>query len=207
MKTLPKVWILIFLISAAVLAFLLRPWIDSLLIRPLVYAVRAGGLAARSISQQTCWLVLVGALAGLALSTALGMFSRLRWRERQAASRRGPVEELASTIRKARGGRYFKWLVANRLGLLAREFLRGRGEEDPKTWKVHLSGAGWQPPEEVQEYLEAGLEQISVQETRRNLFGIPEPSPLDLDPRKVVAYLEEQMEMHNSEHNHDEQND
>ena len=69
----------------------------------------------------------------------------------------GQVEALAVWMKKSERGRYFKWLVANRLGKIAlssvsqRETGKARSVFDP------LAGSDWKPDEGLQSYLEIGL--------------------------------------------------
>ena len=73
-------------------------------------------------------------------------------------------------LNKAPGGIYYKWLVANRLGNLARELLDQR-EGRRKRRFARLTGRDWQPPAEVSAYLESGFERLICRFSPVSLVG------------------------------------
>jgi hypothetical protein len=108
----------------------------------------------------------------------------------------GQIETLVKWLNKSqRGGIYYKWLVANRLGKNAREILAQRDGQAVSKKFGPLGGRGWNPPQKVRDYLESGLNGSFADFPRPRLFWqTPKPTPLDEDPQKVIDYLENEME-------------
>lgn len=179
--------------AAALLAFVVQGVIRSSLIIPIMYALHLGRAVLSSISQLRYWqLIWAGLLIAAVISLAgtWGLFIR---RRKRIHHQQGPIESLADNITNTGRGVYYRWLVAHQLSMLARQILiEQEGEENvpPRS----LAGQDWNPPQAVQEYLEAGLERWVVYYPARRFRFKPPPTPLDANLDTVVAYLESQME-------------
>ncbi len=191
-----RVWTILALSFAVfLLAYALREPIEQKVIRPLAYVGYMLGLYYSSFPQVVIWIVLIVVAALLAVgSLAAGVSPRKRGTEKPLPVQ-GPVESLAVWIAKSQRGTYFKWLIAQRLGVLSREMLAFNARQAARTGKEALSGPGWDPPEEVAAYLESGLNGSFADFPRpRWPFQNPEPTPLDVDPVQVMDYIESQIE-------------
>ena len=185
------------LVAAVLLAFWLQGTIQDVCIVPAIGLLRMGGLLLRSVSQSVFWSLLVAGVAFIALGS-LARSGRLRlWRpakEKRVATP-GSIRRLAEYLHNTRRGLYFKWLVAHRLGELAQAILIQRGTsntEGPR--RMGAEGNGGQGAVDIQAYMQAGLDRPPMSRPRRKFLSRRPPSPLDLDPTRVVEYLESQME-------------
>ena len=186
--------LIVIAVIAALLAFPFREAAYHLLVIPLAYLFWLLGLFYRSINQSIWWI-------GIALVTLLVLgTSRLPEikpkREKIDLQReeRGGVESLARALAKSNQGTYFKWVVANRLGKLAHQLLSLREHGKPRAPFAPLTGEGWDPPEDVRQYLERGLQGSFADfptASWRNLSR-PQKTALDLDVKKAMEFLESQ---------------
>ncbi len=92
--------------------------------------------------------------------------------------------------------RYFKWLIANRLGKLAYQILLQREHGKPRSVFAPLTSEGWEAAPEVQQYLEKGLHGsfADYPNSRWDTFTKPEKTPLDYDVVDVIEFLEAKTE-------------
>jgi hypothetical protein len=183
------------MLAAGALAYLLRDVIEQLVIEPLLYVLWVLKLYYDSLPQILLWiLILAGVvlMAGMSLMTDDVVQGR---REEQRKPVRGPVETLAEWMLRAPRGQYFKWLIAQRLGKLARGLASFNARQaNPSAWEP-LAGPGWDPPAPIESYLQAGLIGSFADYPRpRWPFQRSAPTPLDLDPDQVVEYIEAHME-------------
>ncbi len=171
--------------TSLVLAFVLRDAIYQMVVVPVSYVLWIAGVYYSSIPQTFLWAVL---LALLLLAVVWSLVPEVHMPGRSEPPRdapQGQIEALAIWIRKSRGGNYFKWQLANRLGRIARSLGDG-------------SGSGGRPlasEESVERYLDAGMNYSFVDfPSRRSRFQPAPRTPLDIDLTKVADYLESQME-------------
>jgi hypothetical protein len=140
------------------------------------------------IPQQFYWFIILLVAAYIALGGLLGKPFRRKKKTLVKRQVRGSVESLASWINDSRRGVYSRWRVARSLALMASSILELRGGKSGRI-KV-LKGKEWNPPPDVQNYLEAGLNgsfadyPLSARKT-----------PFDVDLENIVAFLESQLEM------------
>ena len=92
-----------------------------------------------------------------------------------------------------RGGSYYKWLVANRLGKTAREILAQRDGQPISRKFGRLNGRDWNPPRKIDDYLDNGLNGSFADYPRPRFWEKAKPTPLDADPKQVIEYLENEM--------------
>lgn len=190
----------LFLVIAGLMAFSLRDLIRQSVVLPLTYFWWLGGIFYRSVAQVVYWVLLVTGFGLMAFGSLYGRERPSAERKRRGRVERGPIENFAWWLAQRPRGTYFKWRVANRLGTLAREMLAQRGEvlSGPP---FRLAGRGWEPPEEVDGYLDAGLNRSFAEFPRRGWFSRPPATPFDLEVEPVVEYLESQLET-NSDRRH-----
>jgi hypothetical protein len=185
------------LVIAALLAFPLRETVYQMIVVPLAYLGWLLKLFYLSISQGVWWLV-VAVVALFAIGRSLLPEINLgRKLVIYKKAERGSVETLSAALAKRDRGIYFKWLVANRLGKLAYQFLTQREHGKPRSVFAPLTAAGWDSPPEIQEYLEKGLRGSFAEfpSTRWNTLATPAKTPLDQDVRQVIEFLESQSEL------------
>ncbi len=189
----PRRWLTILIVAAAFgISFLLRDAIQRNVILPLAYLWWLFKLYYRAIPQLILWVLLVLSVfvSMLRLIPIKNIFRRIRKAELKAAV--GPIENIALWIKKSPGGVYYKWLIANRLGKAARELLDQREGRVRKGF-VRLSGKDWNPPYDVDAYLETGLNG-SFADFPQTHWWTAKPTRLDVNPQQVIEYLEYEME-------------
>jgi hypothetical protein len=182
-------------LTAIMLAFLLRDMVEQLIILPLAYLWWWLRLYYSMFPQFVLWVILIVAAAFSAITSLIP--KSLHRTAFKSAPRpvQGQIEILVECLEKAqRGGSYYKWLVANRLGKTAREILAQRdGHAVGKKFGA-LNGRGWNPLQEIRDYLEIGLNGSFADFPHPTWFWQnPKPTPLDVDPKQVIEYLENEM--------------
>ncbi len=175
-------------LGSSIAAYLLRDIIYTLVIVPLAYTLWLGGIIYRALPQLVKWVIVL-VIAGIAIVWRLiPDVPETRKPRPIGRSTEGRVEALAFGIHRARNSNYFKWQLANRLGRLARRI-------------VDITGRPANADEEdaIHHYLTAGVEKSFVDvPTPRGVLARRIPTPLDVDPADIIAYLESRMEL-----NHD----
>ncbi|MBN2387916.1 MAG: hypothetical protein JXB85_12935 [Anaerolineales bacterium] len=193
-------WLWVALPGLAVLVLLanaLRGTVGAVIILPLARLFWLVRGYYGSLQQSSYWILLMMAV------TMIGLFSfRLfDWglgpRSGKADPDQGEVQQLAFWIARARHGVYPRWRVARILADLALDILERKG--GPARHDQLLTGSGWDPPQEIQEYLEAAL-RLSPAHFSRYVTS-SESVHLDQDIDLVIAYLESLME-NSHDHTH-----
>ena len=168
---------------AIILAFLLQDIIRRMVITPLAYLWWLLNLIYATLPQLLLWILLLAGLVLLASVSLLNWYPAGRKDDQPPKPVQGPVESLANSIANTGEGNYFKWTIANRLGRLQREM------------DIRLGNRGRVPPQAVQRYLHAGLEESFVDYPLPRLpFMSKQPTPFDLDVEQAVDYLESELE-------------
>jgi hypothetical protein len=182
------------LIIAGILAFPLRETIQETVVIPAAFIVWNLGLMYRAFSQGIWWWVVVFIVL---LMLAFSLAPQATFRRRSEAKpkpQQGQVEGLAIWLRRAEGGIYFKWLIANKLGKLAYQLLLHRESGRPRSVFAPLVGMDWEPTKDLQKYLETGLHGSFADFPNSGRFSAPRKTPLDLDVGEAVDFLESQVE-------------
>lgn len=183
------------LVIAALLAFPLRDVIYETVIVPLAFLGFELGLMYRSLSQGVWWWVIIAVVLFMLLFSLVPPLKPAPRREPNYKPRVGQVEELTIWLRRVKGGTYFKWLVANRLGKLAYQMLLQRESGRPRSVFAPLLGTDWKPSKELQTYLELGLHgSFADFPNPGSRFSAPPKTPLDYEIRQAVEFLETQLE-------------
>jgi len=189
----PRRLMMAFIVAAAIIfSFLLRDAIREMVILPLAYLWWLIKLYYRAVPQLILWIFLV--LVVFVSIFRLVPLKIFLWRTRKTEHRPtvGPIENLSHWLNKSPHGIYYKWLIANRLGKLARELLDQREGRIRKNF-TRLSGKNWNPSDEVDSYLETGLNG-SFADFPQHQGWKKKPTRLDLSPQQVIDYLEQEME-------------
>ena len=184
-----------FLVAAG-MAYYLQDLVRSVFFEPISYMWWGFTILYQSVAQLVYWVLLVVGVTLMAFGSLYGKGRSKELVEETPDFRQGTLEATARQFsRTDNKGVYYKWLVANRLGKLARSILslrngKAEGVNGP------LVGRDWNPPDEVEAYLEAGLTRTFADFPRQKLFSRPSETPFDIDLNQVIAYLESQMENH-----------
>lgn len=183
-------------LSAILLAFILRDVVRQLIVVPLAYLWWLLRLYYSMIPQYVLWGILVVVVVYSAMKSLLPEINYRRAFPSDSKPVQGQIELLVEWLNKSqRGGSYYKWLVANRLGKDVREVLAQRDGHAVSKKFGRLEGRGWNPPQKIRDYLETGLNGSFADYPRPRLpWQTPKPTPLDADPRQIVEYLENEME-------------
>ena len=187
--------LLVIILFAGALAYAMRDVIERTVIQPLVYILWLAKLYYDSFPQIFLWILLVGSIVLMAVTSLVTEDAPQHKRETPHRPAKGEVESLAEWMARAPRGLYFKWLIAQRLGKLARGLTSFNARQArPSAWEP-VAGPGWNPPREVASYLEAGINGSFADYPRpRFPFQRSAPTPLDLDPDQAIAYIESHME-------------
>ena len=182
------------MVGAVVVSYLLKEVIYQTVFVPLAYLWWLFGLYYRAVPQLILWILLVVMVfvSSLKLVPIINFFPAVEKKIKNETV--GPVEQLSMMLNKPSRGVYYKWMIANRLGRVAREMLDQREGRMFKGYS-RLRGRDWTPPADVDEYLETGLNGSFADYPTPHWWREAEPTPLDLDPQKAIDYLENEMEM------------
>lgn len=183
-----------FLVAAG-MAYYLQGLVRSVLFEPLSYMWWGFTILYQSVAQLVYWILLVVGVALMAFGSLYGKDRARGLVEEETNPAQGPLETTARHIARTEKGVYYKWLIANRMGRLARSILSLRNGP-PDSPNSPLEGRGWDPPDEVGAYLESGLTRTFADFPRQRRFSRPLETPFDTDLNQVIAYLESQMENH-----------
>ena len=181
---------------ALLLAFPLQDFLRTGIIEPLLYFFWGMGILYRSVPQFWIWVLLLGVVFFIMLLPFLEDLPKWRRSAKKIPPRAGAIEDLAETLKLINKGIYFKWVVANRLGKIIRNWVAYRDRLD-KRWQANdLARLGWDAPEEIHQYLDVGLNGsfADYPRTRIPFLRIKQKTPLDLDPNLVLDFLENEME-------------
>jgi hypothetical protein len=181
---------------ALLTAFILRNVVEQLVIIPLVYLWWLLRLYYSMLPQILVWILLVVVVVFSAVSS---LIPEVRYQTASKAVTKpaqGQIEILAEWLNKSqRGGIYYKWLIANRLGKNAREILAQRDGLAVSKKFGRLEGRSWNPSQKNRDYLETGLNGSFAEFPQpRWIWQAPKPTPLDVDPKLVIDYLDDEME-------------
>jgi uncharacterized membrane protein len=195
MKRAQVIAIVAALVTALVLAFALQDVIRETVIIPMAYLWWVLGLYYHSLPQIIIWVVLIVIVVFMLLGSLSTEYMRKGSVKSDTRPLQGPIESLAVSIEKARGGIYIKWQIAHRLGNLARDLLIQRGDRANVKDVGPLTGRDWHPSHPVDEYLEVGLNGSFADYPNPSWpFRRPQRTPLDLDINEATEFLEAQME-------------
>jgi len=183
----------VFFLVAAAMAYFLQDLIRSALFVPVSYLWWGFNVLYQSVAQLIYWTLLLVAVTLMAFGSLYGRERGREWVEEDTSPQQGPLQATARQIAQTGEGMYYKWLIANRMGKLARSilYLRSGQESAPNS---PLAGRDWNPPAEVGAYLDSALMRTFADFPRKRRFSRPPETPFDIDLNQVISYLESQME-------------
>lgn len=183
------------LLLAMLIAFMLRDVVERTIIAPLAYLWWVFRLYYSAFPQYILWIVLILVSAFSAMSSLMPEARTGKGSKPDPIIIQGQIAGLADWLKKSRrSGIYYKWLIANRLGKNAREILAQRDGHAVSKKFGRLAGRDWHPPQEIESYLEAGLNGSFAEYPQPGRWTKPQPTPLDVDAQQVIDYLENEME-------------
>jgi len=183
------------LVIAALMAFPLRETIYDTVVVPAAFIGWQLGLIYRSLSQMIWWWLIILVVVFMLVFSLMPRFQPVRRDEPKPRPKQGQVEDLAIWLGRAKGGVYFKWLIANRLGKLAYQILLHRESGRPRSVFIPLLGVDWEPSRELQNYLEIGLHgSFSDFPNPKRGLAVQPKTPLDYEVKDAVDFLESQVE-------------
>jgi hypothetical protein len=180
-----------------ILAILLRDVVEEVVIIPAAYLWWLFKIYYAALPQVVFWVALAAVAFYSSISNLIPKEDLRAIQKIAPAPARGHVETLADIIKKSERGMYYRWLVANRLGKDAREIIAQReGHPVSKNFGGLNHTRGWNPPKEIDAYLEVGLlGSFASYPRQRRFWKEPLPTPLDVDIQQVMEYLEDEMEI------------
>ncbi len=183
----------VFFLVAAGMAYYVQNIVKAALFVPVSYIWWGFSILYQSVAQVVYWVLLLGGVSLMAFGSLYGKERGRKLVPEEFISPKGPLESVARQISQTRGGVYNKWLIANRFGKLARSILTLRNAQADDVGSP-LKGRDWNPPPEVEAYLEAGLLRTFADFPRQRRFSRPPSTPFDVDLNQVIVYLQSQME-------------
>jgi hypothetical protein len=173
------------LLASLLLAFVARDVARDVLITPAAYLLWELRTIYLAVPQLAKWFALVLLLCVVVLWQLVPEVKRSGRGGLPGHPVHGQVESLARWIARARRSNYFKWQLANRLGRISQRLAELSGRRNADLDRVN----------EVQAYLSSGINSSFVEfPNPRYPFQHNPRTPLDLDPTRVVDYLESQTE-------------
>jgi hypothetical protein len=189
-------WLPWLLIAAAALLFapLCRPLAREAVLIPLLYLLWLLKFLFDAVPQTVLWAVFV-LLLFLILAVSLLGGSRQRQNRRTSPPGRPPqrVAEWARLLEQADGDTYFKWRLGQQLQKVALRLLADERQQPLAETRQQLRRGDIELPPEVLAYFQASLQPLGYLPATRGwrFWRRREASPLDLDPARLVAVLEE----------------
>lgn len=183
------------MVIAAILAFPLRTAIYEMVVVPLAFIGWELGLFYHSLSQAAWWWLIFAIVFLMLIFSLLPDYKPREREEPKTKPKHGQVEDLAIWLERAKGGIYFKWLIANRLGKIAFQILLHRESGRARSVFAPLVGTDWEPSLALRQYLETGLHgSFSDFPNTGRFLGPPSQTPLDYEVKNAVEFLESQVE-------------
>jgi len=179
------------------MAFLLRATVYQWVILPLAQLIWWLGVLYRAIPQIVLWVILLVYLMVVSLRTLVVHWPDIQSDRSSRALRMGDVQQVSFWLSRGRSGVFSRWHVANLLANIALDILSSRTSSGRAGSR--LAGPGWDPPADVQRFLEAGLKTTYADYPLRRPFSDNPRTPFDSDPALIVDYLESLLE---NDHDH-----
>ena len=169
----------------------------SLLMRISLY----GRLYMDSLPQPILWVMFIVIAIVIAARSLLKRRSTPEATSEATKLRMGRVHNLMQAINRTSEGLYFKWRLAQHLLGLTVNMLAHQERTSPNQMRERLKSGGLDAPSEIKAYLLAGLTPVLstpsnlLTRLRQAIMPTHRISPLDLDPEKVIQFLEDQLEI------------
>ncbi len=199
------------LLLAAVLSVVFHATLRRVLVLPLLYLAWVVNLVLALVPQVVFWLIFLLAVLVIIIRSLIGMLLSVRSlflsrrRGKALPEPPGRVETWLRWIGLARqrhSSSYFKWRLGQLLGELAVEVLAGREQLSVQQVRERLEAGKLDLPPELREYFAACLLLRSFDHfanLRDRLRADKAADPLDVEPERIVDFLEKQMQAREAE--------
>ena len=190
-----KRWLplIVIVLLALLLAPLCRNLVQEMVVIPFLYIFWIGQFFYYAIPEILMWASCLTFLF-LIMATSLLEKPRPGQRSRPPQSEEdGRVESWLALLRQAQKDDYFKWRLSQRLQRLALNKLAHYHDQPLNQLRQQLrNGQIAAMPPEIRAYFQSSFQSLGyISAPRRFFFQKRSPSPLDLDPAHVIAYLED----------------
>ncbi|MEW5957726.1 MAG: hypothetical protein AB1801_08390 [Chloroflexota bacterium] len=181
------------LLLAVLLTWRLRDFVAEALV-PLYYLYWVGRRLLETIPQVILWAVF------LLVALLLAGGSLLRPPPGQSAGRRAAsprpnrIEAWVKLLGQADQETYYRWQLAQHLQELTLDALAHHQRLSLKEIRQQLAGRRLNLPPEIVAYLRASLTSFSHFAGPAKRYPPPPASPLDLEPERVIQFLEEKLD-------------
>lgn len=188
-------WLPWLLIAAATLLFapLCRPLAREVVLIPLLYLLWLLKFLFDAVPQTVLWPVFVLLLLLILAANFTGR--RHRRKHRTLSPNRPPqrIADWAKLIEQADGDNYFKWRLGQQLQKVALRLLAEQQQQTLAETRQQLRRGDIDLPPDVLAYFQASLQPLGyLPVTRRwQVWRRREASPLDLEPARLVAVMEQ----------------
>lgn len=175
-----------------VVTFLISDFVQEIIIMPLLKIFRF----VENLPQDLLWFFFIGIIILFAFKSLIKWDIKSSEVRYSKIRRKGQTEELMDLIRDARDKSYFKQLLAQYLYKLTLEILAYRERIKPDVVKDRLESGTEYVPSEILAYLLAGQRWdfcLYSKKGKGHFRSNAPDSPLELDPEKVVEFLEQQL--------------
>jgi hypothetical protein len=191
---------LIFLISVP-LSFLLRGFTREVFLANIMRLSWLAHLYLDSLPQPILWTLFLLIAVLIAVLSLIKRTGSPKVTTEVEEPSWGRIHSLLQAIYHTSQGIYFKWRLAQYLLNLSIEALAHRERTTPERIKQRLMSRTLDVPSDIEAYLLTGLTPVFTVHTNlieriKRTFGLTSRfSPLDLDPERVVQFLEDQLEI------------
>ncbi len=179
--------LIISFLLALFLFLLVKDFIRTVILEPLLYVFWFIGVILESIPQGVIWVGFILVMLIITLASFKKGEPQKSQSDQLFYSKSGRVEKLARILNRAQSDRFTKWRLANELKRLTRKLLTPPDEQ-----KKSINYQALELPREITAFFEAQQpKKLSIWEW----FGNREydETALDLDPEIVIQYLEKRM--------------
>ena len=189
------------LLLAIPLALVLGGFARTAVVVPILYILWLGDLVLKSIPQVLFWALLLSIALLVSMRSLVKSQSARPPVHEVALDHPGQVEVWAKRIDAMTRGGYYEQLLAQHLGGLFLAALAYRERISRREVRQRLEAGELDVPSEIQAYLQAGLGWESPRplglfaRLMRRLRSDAHTSPLDLDPERVVGFLERRLDI------------
>lgn len=185
--------ILSVLVTIAV-TFLLKDIVRQFIVKPLLILFwLIGGLP-----QSVPWYFFLGVVFFFAITSLSKWKISVSSNQEYEVGSPGQLEAAAAMVKRAHRGRYPKERLARHLGELTLEIIAHRERQPLTAVKKRLNSGELDLPPDIMAYIQSGLIwnwSDAVQKIKSGQGSKTPASPLDLDPVRVVEFLENQLEV------------
>jgi hypothetical protein len=177
------------LLLGIILFFLVKDFIQTVIIGPLLYVVWFTTLIAESIPQGVIWAIFILIMTYIAISSLQKKKTEKSIYSQLPAHNSGQVEKWSRLLETAQKDRFTRWRLANELKRLSRRLLTPP-DQDVRNHNLDQ----FDLPPEILAYFESQqptkipfwdwLNQVTIEDNE---------TALDIDPEVVIGYLEERL--------------